>query len=125
MNPLDLFYSVPAVVVAFGAYMWTQVAKTAVDIAYKKAGKDRKENVWITRFLLPMVPPVSGAIIAALIPLHPDSLLAYVEANGAEWSKVNELSVFAAWGAACGQLSDYLYSKVKAAVQAVKVKADG
>lgn len=125
MNPLELIYSVPSWIVAIGAYMWTQTIKTVIDVSFQVRGKDRRDNIWLTRFVLPAIPPLAGALFAVVIPLRPESLLAYVDTYGSDWGWVNRTLVFGAWGAACGQFSDYLYTKIKKAIEDYKVKTNG
>jgi hypothetical protein len=70
----------------------------------------RKRSVIVNRLVLPMTPIVVGALFAILVPARPDVINTYVEAHEVGWAKY---LIFAAWGAACGQFADYLWSKVK------------
>lgn len=71
----------------------------------------RKNSVWLNRFLLPLAPIFIGAIIAVVIPVIPEDLLAYLDANVE--GGFGQLSLRALWGGACGQFADYIFSKVK------------
>lgn len=75
-------------------------------------GKEqRKRSVIINRLVLPMTPIVVGALFAVLVPARPEVIMEYVTTHEVGWTKY---LIFAAWGAACGQFADYLWSKVKA-----------
>lgn len=142
MNPIEILYSWQAVLVAVAATGITQLVKTVIDIwwgsrAIKKGsipppppakgegpyrtaspppkpravGVDlRKRSVIVNRLILPMTPIVVGALFAILVPARPDVINTYVETHEVGWTKY---LIFAAWGAACGQFADYLWSKVK------------
>lgn len=141
MNPIEILYSWQAVLVAVAATGCTQLVKTVIDIWWgaraikngslpppppkeqgpgpyrtaspppRKVGHDlRKRSVIVNRLVLPMTPILVGALFAVLVPARPDVINTYVEAHAVGWTKY---LIFAAWGAACGQFADYLWSKVK------------
>jgi hypothetical protein len=49
-----------------------------------------------------------------VIPLHPETLMEYVSTHVDVNKTWQHYAVYAAWGAAVGQFSDYIFSKVKA-----------
>lgn len=141
LNPIEILYSWQAILIAVAATGITQLIKTVVDITVgKKAlsrlqaaapdlvldmppgavGKEkRQDNVWINRLLLPMAPIAVGAVFAVVVPARPDVIVAYVTAHEVGWT---QYLIYAAWGAACGQFSSYVYDRVMEAVRA-KIKA--
>lgn len=129
MGPIDVFVGWQAVLVAVLVSMTMQLLKTVIDLAHSpatelqgagpyrsaklSAGREkRRESRFKTRILMPALPPLLGAVFGLLLPL-PESLAAYTAASPL-WLA---LIARAAWGAAAGQFSDYLYSKLKALVQ--------
>lgn len=72
----------------------------------------RKNSVWMNRFVLPLTPIIVGVLVAAFVPVHPETLIEYLDENVSDWW--GRTSVFALWGGACGQFADYIFSKVKA-----------
>ncbi len=131
-NPVEILYSWQALLVAITAAGLTQLIKTIYDIvvgqmAAKRAaaagtkpmkmGKaKRQSNPWLNRIVFPIVPIVLGALIGAFVPLRPEVLVEYVGAHVEHWFWQH--SVYALWGAACGQFADYVFSKAKAMVRA-------
>lgn len=113
MGPIELFYSWQAILVVLVVYMTTQAVKVSLNIAFG-GQKKRQSNVWVTRVLLPALPPLLGAL-AALLPVHPVTLVDYVLQREFAWWE-GQL-VFSAWGAGCGQFADYLYTKIKRLLQ--------
>lgn len=111
MGPLDVFLGWQALLLAALCYMLCQLLKSILDAAV--GAERRKANRVLTRIVLPAVPPVIGALLGLVLPL-PDSLAAWVAEEPLPWLA---LAARGAWGAAAGQFSDYLYSKVKALVQ--------
>ena len=125
MNPLEVLYSWQALLVACGAVGLTQLVKTIHDVragqkapvatptlrVAAKVGKAlRSDGVWMDRFILPMCPIVFGVCLAVLIPARPDPIVDYVKAH--EIGKTAWL-IYAAWGAACGQFADYIFTKAR------------
>lgn len=110
MGPLDVFLGWQALLLAALAYMLVQLLKTILDTTI--GAERRKASRVLTRIVLPAVPPVVGALLALVLPL-PESLAAWVKEEPRVWVA---LAARAAWGAAAGQFSDYLYSKIKALV---------
>lgn len=113
MGPLEIFFSWQPILIAVLVYMATQLIKATIDASYGR--EKRKANRVLTRVVLPALPPALGAFFAVAVPMRPQSLVDYVQANELSWF-LGAL-VFAAWGAACGQFADYTYSKVKDLVQ--------
>ena len=121
MGPLDLLFGWQSLIVAVAVYMLTQAVKAVAN--QTMGGKEeRKKKVWVTRVILPALPPLIGAILAAFISVHPQSILDYVSHN--ELGAWEARGIFALWGAACGQFSDYMYSKAKGLVEDVKGKKE-
>jgi hypothetical protein len=113
MGPLDLFWGIAPLLLAGVVWMLMQLIKTGVDM---RIGREkRKEKLWLTRILLPALPPVIGFALAMFIPLRPESLTDFV--SRAELTDWQARAVFGAWGAAVGQFADYLYSKLKSLIQ--------
>lgn len=126
MGPLDVFLGWEAILLATLVYMATQLGKTIVDMAFAERAKAvasapnaplslgrerRRQSRVLTRVVLPALPPLLGAALALVLPL-PDSLAAWVGSQELWLALVAR----GAWGAACGQFADYLYSKLKALV---------
>jgi hypothetical protein len=123
-NPLELLYSWQAMLVAIAATGITQLVKTILDVLYgrgsspanlvesaKAGAATRKRTLLINRFVLPMTPIVVGAVMAMVVPVRPDPVLAYVATHGI--TGVGKFMVYAAWGAACGQFASHLFDKIK------------
>ena len=133
MNPLDLLYSWHGILIACAVIGITQFVKTVFDIVWgkvddtptptmidaKKVGEvRRKRNIIINRIILPATPIVAGAILSILIPVHPEILITYINEHVSQgWQ---HYTIYAGWGAAVGQFSDYTFSKVKAVFGDVK-----
>lgn len=119
MGPLDVFLGWQALLTAVIAAMLMQLVKALIDLGHAPAGgtgtkiadgrEVRRQSRILTRVILPALPPLIGAALALVLPL-PESLAEYVASADPWWLA---LAARAAWGAACGQFSDYLYSKVK------------
>lgn len=126
MNPIDVFYSWQSLLLAVAVSGIVQAVKTGIDTVYGTSsarrssdapgtkahhvGKElRKSNALITRGLLPLLPILIGAVLAVLVPLHPEILTAYAEGKGGgrDWT------IYALWGAAIGQFADYIYQQIK------------
>lgn len=107
-NPIEIFYCWQALVVALMVYMLTQLVKTILPIVYNP--KTEKGKTLLKRAIMPSIPPILGFLGSALLPLHPEVLNAYVDANVHVW--VEKALIFGAWGAAVGQFADYIYSKI-------------
>lgn len=109
MNPLDILYSWPALLCVSACIGVTQAAKRALDV---RLGEEaRKASRPLSVFVLPTLPVAVGALYAVAVPLHPDALVAYLAEHGLDgWEETLSL---AAWGAACGQFSTFLYERVE------------
>jgi hypothetical protein len=104
-----MFIGWQALVIAAIASPVAQLVKKILDVTMTK--ERRKGNKWISKVALPMVPIVIGAVAAAFIPVRPEALIEYVGEHAKDgWQ---QLLAYGAWGAACGQFADYLYSKLK------------
>lgn len=149
MNPIEVIISWQGFVLAVGISVTVQGIKRTLDIFWGRAeirrlsdrpprmpheapslppelvGKKphevgrqkRKGRVFVNRVLFPALPIVLGSVAATLVPVHPEALLAYISAHvteGQEWL------VFSSWGGVVGAFADYLYSKVKAAMQEMR-----
>jgi hypothetical protein len=80
--------------------------KTLIDMVAGGTVK-RKKNAFLTRFLLPAIPLILGAVAGAFIPIQPETLLSYAsERHVPVWA------VGAPWGFIVGIFADYLYSKI-------------
>lgn len=130
MGPIEVLYCWQSILCALTAGGATQLVKTVVDIWWGhvapaatptvkdklNTGRDlRQRTIVVNRLVLPMVPVLVGSIYAIVVPARPDTLTAYVAAHVAGWTGY---LIYAAWGAACGQFSDYIVSKVKDLVAA-------
>lgn len=112
MNPIEIFYCWQALIVTVIVYMLTQLVKVILNSrAYFKVNANRQW--WLKRVILPGVPPLLGFITAASLPLHPDVMVAFFAEHAAPAAAIT--ASYGAWGAAVGQFTDYLYSKVTAA----------
>ena len=117
-NPLDALYSWQTALLAIVIVGLTQSFKAGLDSVLvfrgrnsdvSKTGKElRAEIRTVNSILLPLFPIVLGALIGSLVPVRPDQLVSYVKLH-AEGS----ITPYALWGAAVGQFSDYLYTRVK------------
>lgn len=113
MNPLDLFYSWQALILAAAVSATVQFIKVVIDT---KMGVTRRQaNVWLNRVALPGLGLVIGAIYANIIPLRPEVLIQY---NTEHLTKSWEvLMSYGAWGAAVGQFADYVFTKLKKLIE--------
>lgn len=122
LGPLSLMYSWQALLCATACVGITQLVKTVIDIVYAKKVKDkagdklnakelRKDNVWLTRLVLPLIPILVGALYAMAVPLRPEVLVEYAQAHIE--GRLPEVLAFAAWGAACGQFATMTHEKLK------------
>lgn len=113
-SPLEIFYGWQAILLAAAVSGLTQIAKKALErrLALRsttgQSGEDLRQQNWlINDIALPLVPLVLGAVLGAVVPAHPEVLVAYTRGTGREWL------VYAMWGAGVGQFSDYLYTRLK------------
>jgi hypothetical protein len=135
MGPLELLYSWQALLVAVAATGVTQLVKTILDVAWghvdttptptmkdaKVVGAElRRRSIILNRFVMPMTPILTGAVMAMVVPIRPDQLLEYITTH--HIAGTGAMLVYASWGAACGQFADYGFSKVKAALGDVRTK---
>ena len=98
-------------------FMIMQLIKSTVDVAM---GKDkRKDNVWVTRVILPAVPPLLGCLLGAFMPLRPSSLIEFANEY---LTGFDHILVYSAYGAVVGQFSDHIYSKAKAFFEDFRAK---
>lgn len=109
MGPLDVFIGWQPLLLAVVIYMLTQFVKSVIDATYGK--ERRRDNAVLNRLVMPSLPPLIGGLLAAFVPIHPQSIIDFVTSNEMSWWGTH--LVFAIWGAACGQFADYLYTKVK------------
>lgn len=109
MGPLDIFLGWQPLLIAGIAYMVTQLIKATVDTSM--GAEKRKASKLVSRVVLPAVPPILGACAAMVIPAYPESIVTYIAENSID--AASALLIYGAWGAACGQFADYLYSKTK------------
>lgn len=116
MNPLDILYAWQSALLAIVIVGLTQGVKAGIEayllIKNKGTGKTGKELrgeiAVIDRAVLPLVPLLSGSLIAAFIPIRPEALVQYVTQHSG-----GSRLAYAMWGAAIGQFSDYLYQRFK------------
>lgn len=109
MNPLDILYSWQALICASACVGVTQLAKRTLDV---RIGEEaRKASRLLTVLVLPTMPIAVGALYAVAVPMHPDALGAYLEAQGIDGG-ARALSL-ASWGAACGQFAVYVYERIE------------
>lgn len=114
MNPIDILYSWQAILCAVACVGITEAIKTAIDVRIGSAA--RKRSAILSRLVLPMLPIWVGALYAVAIPMHPEALGAYLEAQGVEgWARLVSLG---AWGAACGQFSTWIYDRAERLIKA-------
>jgi hypothetical protein len=107
MKGLEIFLSWQTAVLVVAVFGITQLVKTILDASI--GHMRRKDNIWLSRVLMPSVPVVIGGLFGAFVPLYPEILVEYVNQH----IEASPLVVHAAWGAVCGSQTDYLYSKVK------------
>jgi hypothetical protein len=113
---LDIIYAWQSLFVAVVIVGLTQGVKTGIEawllLKNKEKGKTgkelRAEVALLDKLVLPLVPLIAGALIAAFVPVRPEALTQYVTQHG-HGSKL----AYAMWGAVVGQFSDYLYQRVK------------
>ena len=115
-NPLEIFYCWQAVVTALMVYMLTQALKSYLPYVYTP--KTVKGKTLYKRFILVSIPPILGFIGSALIPMHPEVLIAYVAEHAN--NTFDKIMIYGGWGAAVGQFADYLYSKIKSFISDYK-----
>ncbi len=108
MGPLELLYSWQAVLCAIACSGVTQLVKTVMDLTM--GAKKRDGSRVLSKLVLPLMPIVVGGAYAAFVPLRPEVLIEHVTTHvGGAW----QLVAYAAWGGACGQFADYLFSRAK------------
>jgi hypothetical protein len=135
MNPIEIIYSWQALLVACAATGLTQLTKVIIDIGrghrhavptptvrdMAKVGKELREsreelfNRVLNRLILPGLPIVYGTACACIVPARPEVIIEYAATH--EIAGAGLYLLFAAWGAACGQFADYLFSKAKGAME--------
>lgn len=114
MSPLDIIYSWQAILCAVACVGVTEAIKTTIDVRIGAAA--RKRSAILSRLVLPMLPIWVGALYAVAIPMHPEALGAYLEAQGVDgWPRIVSL---AAWGGACGQFSTWIYDRAERLIKA-------
>lgn len=117
-NPIELLYSWQALLLAGLVMGLTQFIKTVIDLKISKEA--RKNNPVLNTLIMPALNPLFGFLIAMVIPARPEVLIEYATTHVlVQWES---LLVFGAWGAAVGQFADYIFSKVKTAMSALKNK---
>lgn len=111
MTPLDILYSWQSLFLAMVVAVMTQVVKTLLeDLIERRSGgsgrEKRKASIFNTT-LFPLVPLILGGILGRFFPMRPEYLVRYVTENHAS------TLVYVLWGVSIGQLSDYLYQRLK------------
>jgi len=102
------------------AVTYRDPAKPATVQVKAAVGRDvRRDTPIMNRIVLPIVPVLVGALIAAIVPVHPEVLTAYVD------SKVQGVwqgaGIYAMWGAICGQFSSYIFDKISKGIEGFRV----
>jgi len=134
VNPIDILYSWQAILVACAATGLTQFTKVAIDLVrgylhpssgktmadMAKMGRELRKgtslaNRLIDKLMLPALPILYGRACACIVPARPDAIIEYASSH--QISGVGLYAIVAAWGAACGQFADYLFSRAKDAVE--------
>lgn len=109
MGPLEILYGWEAMLCAIVCSGVTQLVKTIFDITITQP--KRRASLWINRVVMPLIPILTGAIYATVVPFLPDVLTAwFVENDVAQWQHIVGKAI---WGGACGQFSTFLYDRVK------------
>lgn len=128
VNPLEILYCWQSLLVASAAVGLTQLVKTAYDVYRgrkapidtdtigdaRRVGKSVRKaegSVLVNRVILPGCPILFGVLSALVIPARPDPIMAYVTAH--HLSVFSAMSIYAGWGAACGQFADYIFTRAK------------
>lgn len=137
MGPLELLYSWQALLIAVAATGVTQLVKTILDVVWghidaqptptmkakQATGAElRRRSIILNRFVMPMTPILTGAVMAMVVPARPDALLEYITTH--HIAGTGAMLIYASWGAACGQFADYGFSKVKSALGDIKTKRE-
>lgn len=122
LGPLAVFYGWQSVVLAILVSMLTAGVKRGLDAAMGGAEK-RKASLPVSQLLLPATPIIIGALVAVLVPVHPEVLTDYVAAKA--FTGFKAYAVLAAYGACVGQFSDYLWSRYSGFIGAAKPAGDG
>lgn len=124
MGPLEVAYSIPAVILAAMVVGLTQLTKTLLDLWFGirtpnlvpgtalAAGKaDRQDRVFLNRLILPAIPVLWGVLLAVAIPFRPEAVTEFVTAQVPQ--KWATYVIFGMWGATVGQFADYIYTRLK------------
>lgn len=137
MDPLSIVYSWQALLIALTASALTQFVKRCVDILIgiqdnndgtlsllERAGAElRKDSVVIQGIVMPALPLLFGAVAAIILPVRPEVLMEYAAKYVHDQNQV--YLIYAAWGAACGQFCDYVFTKVKTLASLHKENNEG
>lgn len=120
MNPLHVIYCWETLLLAGLASLCTEALKIGLDLSLSdradirdslrralRSGADiRKQHIGITQGFLPLVPVIVGALIALVLPTRPDELAGYADYIG--------------WGAFCGAVGDYAFTRAREPFKALK-----
>lgn len=113
LGPLSMFLSWQTLVLAMIIATVTSGAKTLIDVIMGGSDK-RKKNKVLTELVLPAIPALLGVLFGALLPLHPDPLIAYVREH-----EHSMYLVGASYGFVVSLFSDWLYQRVTRRLKAM------
>lgn len=119
LGPLSVLYCWQGAILALLIVTGTHGVKAVID--YRLGGKDeRKKMLFVQSLILPATPIVLGALLAMILPLWPDLLVEYLKTHAILGWKAK--LVYAGYGAAVGQFSDYAWGRYSSIVDGVKAK---
>lgn len=98
-----IFLNWQSLLVLLVSYYMTQGFKRALDFAV--GGEERRKSIrWITAVLLPGLPAFVGALVGAIVPYRPETLVAY---------RPQHWTLYASWGLVLGLFADLTYQKIQ------------
>lgn len=114
MRQFGIFLGWEAVIVVIVVVNLTGAAKGAIDwLVGGEAARDARP--WL-RWVLKVLPPIVGALVAAVVPVRPAVIIEY--AKDQDLSIWGMRAVYGGWGLVLGTFATTAYSRAKAFLRA-------
>lgn len=114
MEPLTIFIGWEAAIIIVVVVNLTSAFKDILD--WSVGGREVRDSKPVLRFLLKLLPPILGGIVATVLPVRPSMLIEYVKDYELDIWGIR--AVYGGWGMVLGTFASAAYGRIRGFLQA-------